>query len=88
MIRAVHPDLILLDYFMPKMNGLEVLRQLKADAKTRESPVVAMTSGTADEANALSEAGCVAFIPKPSEFLRLVAGILRETVGRIRRPRE
>lgn len=91
MIRAVHPDLILLDYFMPKMNGLEVLRQLKADAKTRESPVVAMTSGAADEANALSEAGCVAFIPKPfepREFLRLIAGILRETVGRIRRPRE
>src|SRR5439155_18289429 len=87
-VRAVHPDLILLDYYMPDMNGLAVIEQLKADAATRRIPVVALTSGTAEDANNLSRAGSVGFILKPfepAEFLRLVTGILNATVGRSRR---
>jgi CheY-like chemotaxis protein len=83
--RAVHADLILLDYNMPGMNGLAVLQQLKADETTRRSPVIALTSAKAEHANALSRAGCVGFIPKPfepTEFLRLVDDLLRATVGR------
>ena len=86
--RTVRPDLILVDYHMPVMNGLEVVQRLKADAETRRIPVVALTAGPAEDANELSRAGCVAFIPKPfeaREFLRLVAEILNETVGRSRR---
>jgi CheY-like chemotaxis protein len=87
MIRAVHPDLILLDYYMPKMNGLAVVEQLKADEASRRIPVVTLTSGTAEDANKLSRAGSVGFILKPfepTEFLRLVAGFLDATVGRRR----
>jgi len=87
MVRAVHPDLILLDYYMPDMNGLAVIEQLKADAATRRIPVVALTSGTAEDANNLSRAGSVGFILKPfepGEFLRLIAGLLNATVGRRR----
>jgi len=61
---------------------------LKTDAGTRGIPVVAVTSGPADDANELSRAGCIAFLPKPFEaasFLRLVGGILNVTVGRDRR---
>jgi len=73
------------------MNGLTVLERLKADATTRGIPVVALTSGTAEDANRLSRAGSVGFILKPfepAEFLRLVTGILNATVGRSRRRSE
>jgi CheY-like chemotaxis protein len=71
------------------MDGLAVLQQLKADETTRHAPVVALTSSTAEHANALSRAGAVAFIPKPfdpAEFLRLVDELLKATAGRSRRP--
>jgi CheY-like chemotaxis protein len=85
MARTIRTDLVLVDYSVPVRNGLEVVQRLKADTETRRIPVVALTSGTAEDANELSRAGCVAFIPKPFEprnFVRLVADILKETVGR------
>jgi CheY-like chemotaxis protein len=87
--QTIRPDLILLDYHMPGMDGLAVLQQLKADETTRRAPVVAMTSSTAEHANALSRAGAVAFIPKPfepTEFLRLLDELFKATAGRNPRP--
>jgi CheY-like chemotaxis protein len=49
MMQAVHPDLILIDYYMPDRDGLAVIEQLKADAATRRIPVVAVTSGTPED---------------------------------------
>jgi len=87
MVQASHPDLILVDYALPGMTGLEVVQRLKASADTRRIPIVALTSATAHVANELSRAGCIAFIPKPFEpaaFRQLIAEILNETVGRPR----
>jgi CheY-like chemotaxis protein len=42
--RAEHPDVICLDLVMPDVDGLEVLARLKADAETRDIPVVIVTS--------------------------------------------
>lgn len=87
MVRVVLPDLILVDYHMPVMNGLEVVQRLKAAADTRRIPLVALTSAPDEDASELSRAGCIAFIPKPFEpvsFLRLVSGILNVTVERRR----
>jgi len=85
--RDERPDLILVDYHMPDMNGLAVVDALKSDTGTRGIPVVAFTSGTAAEANRLVRAGCIGFIPKPFEpgtLPALVAQFLRATVARDR----
>ncbi|MBA4394035.1 MAG: hypothetical protein C0407_10825 [Desulfobacca sp.] len=60
------PDLILLDIMMPGMDGYEACRQLKADKRTRDIPVIFITSrsGEEDEAKGF-EAGGVDYITKP-----------------------
>lgn len=43
-----HPQLVLLDLRLPKRDGIQVLRQMKADERTRDIPVVVLTSSTRD----------------------------------------
>ena len=70
------PDLILLDIMMPGMNGYEVCRQLKTDAKTRDIPVIFLTALTEmeDEKKGL-ELGAVDYISKPVNPSLLLARI-------------
>ena len=65
-ISANPPDLILLDIMMPEMDGYEVCTRLKADAKTRDIPIIFITalSDTIDEVKGL-ELGAVDYITKP-----------------------
>ena len=60
------PDIILLDVMMPEMDGYEVCAKLKADAKTRDIPIIFVTamSDTQDETKGL-ELGAVDYIIKP-----------------------
>ncbi|HTS67891.1 MAG TPA: SpoIIE family protein phosphatase [Terriglobia bacterium] len=60
------PDLILLDIVMPEMDGYEVCTRLKADAETRDIPVIFLTgqTETADETRGF-EVGAVDYIHKP-----------------------
>ncbi|NOH03958.1 MAG: response regulator [Chloroflexi bacterium] len=44
MVRSLHPDLVLLDLMMPDMDGWEVYQQMKADASTRDIPVIVVTA--------------------------------------------
>ncbi|MCX5714962.1 MAG: response regulator [Candidatus Omnitrophica bacterium] len=69
-------DLILLDIMMPRMSGLEVLKKLHADKKTRLIPVVMVTAlkETEDKIKAL-EAGCADFISKPVDKVELLARV-------------
>lgn len=78
--RQYRPDLILMDLQLPDMSGLDVTRQLKADAATRAIPIVAVTAFAmaGDEKRAL-EHGCDAYIAKPIDlrnFLDLIAGFV------------
>jgi diguanylate cyclase (GGDEF)-like protein len=60
------PDLILLDIEMPGMDGYEVCRRLKADAATRDIPVIFVTAHIGDEAQMRGlDLGAVDFISKP-----------------------
>ena len=78
--KSKKPDLILMDIQMPVMDGLEATRILKADAATRNIPVLALTSYAmkGDEERIL-EAGCDGYLTKPyniQELLKTVAEYL------------
>jgi CheY-like chemotaxis protein len=64
-----HPDLILLDISMPKMNGYQVTEELKADAQTRDIPIVLLTalSSTANVVRGF-ELGVADYITKPTSM--------------------
>src|ERR1700726_3957555 len=70
------PDIILLDVMMPRMDGLEVCRRLKADPATAHIPVVMVTalSDAADRLTGL-EAGADDFLTKPVNDIALFARV-------------
>jgi len=60
------PDLILMDVWLPKMDGLEATRRIKADARTRHIPVLALTAHALESAREKAlDAGCDGVVTKP-----------------------
>jgi CheY-like chemotaxis protein len=72
------PLLLLLDINMPRVDGVEVLRRLKADPKTDEVPVIMLTT-TDDprEVKRCYELGCSSYVTKPVEYDRFVEAVRR-----------
>ncbi|HET6583276.1 MAG TPA: response regulator [Nannocystaceae bacterium] len=70
---AEQPALILLDISLPKIDGFEVLRQIRADPLTRRLPVVVLTSSRR-QTDVLSgyDAGANAYVVKPVDVGRFV----------------
>ena len=70
------PQVILLDLKLPKVDGLEVLRQLRADLRTRMLPVVILTSSKEEQdlVNAYSS-GANSYVRKPVDFNQFVDAI-------------
>jgi two-component system response regulator len=67
--RSCHPRLILLDLKLPKVDGLEILRQLKQDPRTRLIPVVILTSSKQEQDVIASyQLGVNSYIQKPMDF--------------------
>lgn len=76
--RAELPDLIIMDLSLPRIDGWEATRRLKADAATGDIPVIALTAHamSTDRDKALA-AGCDDFDTKPVDFARLLGKIER-----------
>jgi len=69
-----HPKLILLDLKLPKIDGIEVLRQLKDSPATRKLPVVVLTSSRQDQdIEECYNLGANSYMVKPIDFEEFVA---------------
>lgn len=67
---AERPDLVLLDLHLPKKDGLEVLREVKADAELRQIPIVMLTSSERqNDVVSCYAAGASSYITKPVDQL-------------------
>ena len=63
------PKVILLDLKMPKVTGIEVLRRIKADERTKSIPVVVLTSSKEDpDIRTCYDLGVNSYVVKPVEF--------------------
>ena len=70
------PAVVLLDLKMPKVDGLEVLRQMKGDPQLKTIPVVVLTSSREEQDLARSyQLGANAFIVKPVQFQAFVEAV-------------
>jgi len=64
------PHVVLLDLYLPKVNGLEVLRRMKADSRTQAIPVVVLTASERDrDIDESRRLGAESYIVKPVDFL-------------------
>ena len=72
----IKPVVVLLDLKLPKIDGLEVLRRLRADERTKFTPVVVLTSSKEEQdlINSYSF-GCNSYIRKPVDFVQFVEAV-------------
>lgn len=73
---AEQPDLILLDVIMPKMDGFEVCRRLRAEEATRLVPIIMVTTrGEGHNVERGYEVGCTDYVTKPINSIELLAKV-------------
>lgn len=70
---AEHPDLILMDVVMPEMDGFSATRKIKADQRTRDIPIIMVTSKNQQADHVWAQLqGAEALIPKPLQSEQLL----------------
>jgi CheY-like chemotaxis protein len=78
-IAELKPDLVILDIMMPKMDGLEVCRRLRADPKLAKIPVILLSARAQDmDIREGLDIGAAAYLTKPFDPVELL-----EVVGRL-----
>lgn len=71
--RRHHPDLILLDVVMPRMDGFEVCRQLRAEEEMRDTPILLVTTrGEESNVERGYAVGCTDYVCKPFDPAELL----------------
>ncbi len=79
LIHASRPDLILLDYRMPEMDGPAVLKAIREDESTRDIPVLYRTGAEDSEFDESSDVKADGFVPKSGgkpALMQAIAGII------------
>jgi len=83
----VIPDVMIVDIEMPRMDGFDLTRNIRADEQLKAIPIIMITSRTADKhRNFAFEIGVNNYLGKPyqeDELLELVAGYVAEQRGRL-----
>ncbi len=75
-VESFLPDVILLDYMMPKMNGIEVVRRLKQDERYKAIPVILLTAKASQEDKVKGlDAGAEDYVVKPFDSIELLARV-------------
>jgi adenylate cyclase len=75
-VPSFEPDVILLDYMMPKMNGLEVLKHLREDEKYKGIPVILLTAKATQEDKVRGlDGGADDYVVKPFDSFELLARV-------------
>ncbi len=76
MVDEEHPDVVLLDWMLPHVSGIEICRQLRARVETREIPIVMLTARGEEEDRVRGlDLGADDYITKPFSMTELVARI-------------
>jgi CheY-like chemotaxis protein len=74
----IQPQVVLLDLNMPKISGLDVLKRIREDERTRLVPVVVLTSSKEDEDLVRSYAlGANSYVRKPVDFAEFIEAVKR-----------
>src|SRR4030095_6787637 len=71
-VNEFHPDLVLMDLWLPDISGIELFQNLKAQGSKRKIPVVFFSANPMKEEFCLKELGAEGFIKKPYEASELV----------------
>jgi chemosensory pili system protein ChpA (sensor histidine kinase/response regulator) len=83
-LQDIQPDIILLDIEMPRMDGFEFARNARADARTKDTPIIMITSRTADKhRNRAIELGVNEYMGKPYQEDQLLALIRSYTRNKL-----
>lgn len=79
---SIPPDFIILDIQLPDINGLEVLKRIRAHPVGKDVPIIAMTSyAMSGDKDRLMAAGCTAYIEKPIDPVRVI-GQIEQVIGK------
>ena len=80
-LQEVIPDVMLVDIEMPRMDGFELTRNVRGDSRTKEIPIIIISSRTADKhRNVANELGVNVFLGKPyqeDELLKHIAEFIK-----------
>jgi CheY-like chemotaxis protein len=71
-LQAQRPHLVLLDLFMPTMDGFTFLQSARAHAPLASIPIVALSAGGGSAGRSALQAGATRFVPKPIKLERLL----------------